>query len=90
MENIVFDQFMAMDSSELELINGGWTSEQWIVGACTVAGAVVGACVGSAVGGPVAGAIGGKAGAAASAAAGVVISAGCAWVANKVSSAIIG
>lgn len=90
MESIIFNEFMEMDNLQLQLVNGGATAEQWIVGTCTVAGAIIGGALGTAIGGPVGTAIGGKLGSAVSTGIGVVVSAGVSYVANKTSAAIIG
>jgi hypothetical protein len=76
--------FVELDQGELMCIDGGWTAKQWIVGICTVAGAVIG----TAVGGPIGTAIGVKAGTLAA----VVVTAGvglvCACIANRTATAL--
>ena len=80
--------FEALDQQELFAVDGGWTAEQWIVGACTV----VGAAVGFAIGGPIGAAVGAKCGAYGAFATAVVtiaIDVGCGYVGNRVANAII-
>lgn len=49
MESITINQFKEMSDMQLELVNGGFTAEQWIVGTCTVVGAVAGTLAGPGV-----------------------------------------
>ncbi len=57
---IMVNGFSAVSENEILDISGGFTSAQWITGACVVAGAVVG----TVLGGPVCTAIGVKTGSA--------------------------
>ena len=86
--------FEVLDYSELFAVDGGWTAQQWIVGACTVVGLVVGYAVGLALAGPIAGAVtptyGASAGAAAGAAVNIAASYVCGAIATKTAQRIIG
>lgn len=86
MECMVLNQFNVLDNDQLELINGGFTSAQWIVGTCTVVGAVVG----TVAGGGVCGVVGVKAGSAAGIAICSAVGIASGYVGTKIGDAING
>ncbi|MDY2756169.1 MAG: Blp family class II bacteriocin [Candidatus Treponema excrementipullorum] len=80
------DGFVEVSQKEMMEVDGGWTSEQWITGACTIAGGVVG----TVIGGPIGTAVGAKAGSATA----IVISVACGLatgaIANTIGKALSG
>ncbi len=77
---LMINGFSAVAENEIMDISGGFTSAQWITGACAVAGAVIG----TALGGPVCTAIGVKTGSAV----GIIICAGLGIATGAVSGAV--